>query len=66
MAVAHSVDFLNGQNNFGHVELCLGLVKDVVLEEEVEQAASSNILHNQEEKVVILEGKVELGHPGTL
>ena len=66
MAVSHLVNLLDGIGNLRHIETGLILIENVQLKQQIQQTPSSNVLHHQEQKIVILKGKLQLCDPGAL
>lgn len=66
MNVAQLVYSLNGKRNLGHVEAGNVLREDLVLDQHRHQVAARQKLHEHVEEGRVLEGGVQLDHPGAV
>jgi len=64
--VLHLVDRIQGQQYFCGVELGLFVGEDVLFHEEVHEVSAGQVLHDEVEIVVVLEGTLESDHPRVL
>jgi len=66
MDVAMLVDILDCQNKLSHVEPSDRQREDLILDEHSHQVASWQEFHQHVKEGVILEGRVQFDHPGTI